>query len=145
MAPKTTKTSTTSNVSLGLAVQKRDAEMVQTVVSNAIKIVTDAEIKATGVDVTTGAEAVQAVVAVMAAPQPAVPAVHTVHGNLPLTAIFDEDTIWEQVTAEYANLVQKIEKLPEEGKTLATAKLIASNAVLRNLGTEPAATIDGLI
>lgn len=146
MAPKTSKSTTsTSNVSLGLAVQTRDTAMVQTVVQNAIAIVANAEIKATGVDVSVGAEAVQAVVSVMAAPQPKVPNIETVHGAMPLTSIFDEDTIWAQVDAEYANLVQRIQHLPEEGKALAVAKLIASNAVLRNLGTEPTATIDGLI
>ena len=136
-------TVTTSGVSLGLAVQTRDLDMISSVVENAVKIVTDAAIEATGVTVT-GGEA-SAVVSVMVAPQPSVPSVETVHGLMPLTAIFDEDTIWAQIEAEYADLVQKIAKLPEEGKTLAIAKMIIGNAVLRNAGTTAQATVDGLI
>lgn len=133
----------TSGVSLGLAVQTRDLDMISSVVENAVKIVTDAAIEATGVAVTTGEAS--AVVSVMVAPQPSVPSVETVHGLMPLTAIFDEDTIWAQIEAEYADLVQKIAKLPEEGKTLAIAKMIIGNAVLRNAGTTAQATVDGLI
>lgn len=133
----------TSGVSLGLAVQTRDLEMISVVVDNAVKIVTDAEIKATGVAVTSGE--VSAVVSVMVAPQPSVPSVETVHGLMPLTAIFDEDTIWAQIEAEYAELVQKISRLPEEDKALNIAKMIIGNAILRNAGTTAQATVDGLI
>lgn len=133
----------TSGVSLGLAVQTRDLEMISVVVDNAVKIVTDAEIKATGVAVTSGE--VSAVVSVIVAPQPSIPSVETVHGLMPLTAIFDEDTIWAQIEAEYAELVQKISRLPEEDKALNIAKMIIGNAVLRNAGTTAQATVDGLI
>ena len=133
----------TSGVSLGLAVKTRDLEMISKVVDNAVKIVTDAAIKETGV-VVTGGEA-SAVVSVIVAPQPAVPSVETVHGQMPLTAIFDEDTIWAQIEAEYADLTQKIAKLPEEDKALNIAKLIINNALLRNAGTTAQATVDGLI
>ena len=44
-------TNTTAKVSLGLAVQTRNFDMINTVVENAIKIVTDAEIKSTNVTV----------------------------------------------------------------------------------------------
>ena len=143
MTKKSVNTAATSGVSLGLAVQTRDLDMISTVVDNAVKIVTDAAIAATGVTVT-GGEA-SAVVSVMVAPQPLVPSVETVHGMMPLTAIFDEDTIWAQIEAEYADLVQKISRLPEEGKALAISKLIIDNAVLRNAGTTAQATVDGLI
>lgn len=143
MTKKSVNTAATSGVSLGLAVQTRDLDMISTVVENAVKIVTDAAIAATGVTVT-GGEA-SAVVSVMVAPQPLVPSVETVHGMMPLTAIFDEDTIWAQIEAEYADLVQKISRLPEEGKALAISKLIIDNAVLRNAGTTAQATVDGLI
>lgn len=143
MTKKSVNPAATSGVSLGLAVQTRDLDMISTVVDNAVKIVTDAAIAATGVTVT-GGEA-SAVVSVMVAPQPLVPSVETVHGMMPLTAIFDEDTIWAQIEAEYADLVQKISRLPEEGKALAISKLIIDNAVLRNAGTTAQATVDGLI
>lgn len=143
MTKKSVNTAATSGVSLGLAVQTRDLDMISTVVENAVKIVTDAAIAATGVTVT-GGEA-SAVVSVMVAPQPLVPSVETVHGMMPLTAIFDEDTIWAQIEAEYADLVQKISRLPEEGKALNIAKMIIDNAVLRNAGTTAQATVDGLI
>ena len=143
MAKKSVNPAATSGVSLGLAVQTRDLDMISTVVENAVKIVTDAAIAATGVTVT-GGEA-SAVVSVMVAPQPLVPSVETVHGMMPLTAIFDEDTIWAQIEAEYADLVQKISRLPEEGRALAISKLIIDNAVLRNAGTTAQATVDGLI
>lgn len=143
MTKKSVNPAATSGVSLGLAVQTRDLDMISTVVENAVKIVTDAAIAATGVTVT-GGEA-SAVVSVMVAPQPLVPSVETVHGMMPLTAIFDEDTIWAQIEAEYADLVQKISRLPEEGKALAISKLIIDNAVLRNAGTTAQATVDGLI
>lgn len=141
---KATQNSTTK-ASLGLAVQTRDSGMISVVVQNAINIVTEAAIKATGVTVTAGNEEASAVVAVISAPQPSVPSVETVHGAMPLTAIFDEDTRWAQVEAEYADLVQKIAKLPEDGKALAVAKLIAGNAVLRNFTSEASATVEGLI
>ena len=143
MTKKSVNTAATSGVSLGLAVQTRDLDMISTVVENAVKIVTDAAIAATGVTVT-GGEA-SAVVSVMVAPQPSVPSVSTVHGMMPLTAIFDEDTIWAQIESEYADLVQKISRLPEEGKALNIAKMIIDNAVLRNAGTTAQATVDGLI
>ena len=143
MTKKSVNTAATSGVSLGLAVQTRDLDMISTVVENAVKIVTDAAIAATGVTVT-GGEA-SAVVSVMVAPQPLVPSVETVHGMMPLTAIFDEDTIWAQIESEYADLVQKISRLPEEGKALNIAKMIIDNAVLRNAGTTAQATVDGLI
>lgn len=143
MTKKSVNPAATSGVSLGLAVQTRDLDMISTVVENAVKIVTDAAIAATGVTVT-GGEA-SAVVSVMVAPQPSVPSVSTVHGMMPLTAIFDEDTIWAQIESEYADLVQKISRLPEEGKALAISKLIIDNAVLRNAGTTAQATVDGLI
>lgn len=143
MTKKSVNPAATSGVSLGLAVQTRDLDMISTVVENAVKIVTDAAIAATGVTVT-GGEA-SAVVSVMVAPQPLVPSVETVHGMMPLTAIFDEDTIWAQIEAEYADLVQKISRLPEEGKALNIAKMIIDNAVLRNAGTTAQATVDGLI
>lgn len=143
MAKKSVNTAATSGVSLGLAVQTRDLDMISVVVDNAVKIVTDAAIAATGVTVT-GGEA-SAVVSVMVAPQPSVPSVETVHGMMPLTAIFDEDTIWAQIESEYADLVQKIAKLPEEDKALNIAKMIINNAVLRNAGTTAQATVDGLI
>lgn len=136
-----------TKVSLGLAVQTRDMDMIATVVNNAIAIVTEAQVKSTGITVA-GAEAtaaVNSVVAVMAAPQPEVPSVETVHGLMPLTAIFDEETKWVQIEGQYANLVQKIAKLPEEGKALAIAKLIAGNAILRNCSAAATATVDGLI
>lgn len=135
----------TSGVSLGKAVQTRDLAMISTVVENAVKIVTDAAIAATGVTVAAGNAEASAVVAVITAPQPAVPSVETVHGMMPLTAIFDEDTIWAQIESEYADLVQKIAKLPEDGKALAIANLIIGNAVLRNAGTTASAVVDGLI
>lgn len=143
MAKKSVNTAATSGVSLGLAVQTRDLDMISTVVENAVKIVTDAAIAATGVTVT-GGEA-SAVVSVMVAPQPSVPSVHTVHGMMPLTAIFDEDTIWAQIESEYADLVQKISRLPEEDKALNIAKMIINNDVLRHAGTTAQATVDGLI
>ena len=143
MAKKSVNTAATSGVSLGLAVQTRDLDMISTVVDNAVKIVTDAAIAATGVTVT-GGEA-SAVVSVMVAPQPSVPSVETVHGMMPLTAIYDVDTIWAQIESEYADLVQKIQRLPEEDKALNIAKMIIGNAVLRNAGTTAQATVDGLI
>lgn len=143
---KTTKTTATSNVSLGLAIQTQDFDMVTKVVENAIAIVTEAQVKATGVTVEgTASQVVASVVAVIAAPQPKVPNIDTVHGSIPLTAIFDEETIWAQITSEYAELTQQIAKLPEEGKKLAVAKLIVENAVLRNCTAEAQASVDGLI
>ena len=143
MAKKSVNTAALSGVSLGLAVQTRDLDMISVVVDYAVKIVTDAAIAATGVTVT-GGEA-SAVVSVIVAPQPSVPSVETVHGMMPLNAIFDEVTIWAQIESEYADLVQKIAKLPEEDKALNIAKMIINNAVLRNAGTTAQATVDGLI
>lgn len=82
---------------------------------------------------------------IYAAAKPESVSIDTVHGTLPLTAIFDEDTKWAVITAAYADIVQRVSKLPAGSDTkVETAKLIATNAVLRNI-SEPATKGDGLL
>jgi len=82
---------------------------------------------------------------IYAAAKPESVSIDTVHGQLPLNAIFDEDTKWAVITAAYAEIIQAVSKIPATADAVVeTAKLIATNAVLRNIN-EPTSTKGGLL
>ena len=59
----------------------------------------------------------------------------TVHGDVPFSMVFDEDTKWNVITAAYVQVVQAVSRVPANlDLDTETAKIIATNAVLRNVG-----------
>jgi hypothetical protein len=85
-------------------------------------------------------------VKIYGADAPAPLPVETVHGALPFTAVFDEETKWSVITGAYAEIVQASARIPEGApKKVEIAKLIATNPVLRNLTKTTAASDDGLL
>ena len=109
----------TKNVGLKAAILGQDLEAVKAVVSKAIK--------------TYGA----------GLPEEA--KVETVYGSLPISMVFDEDTKWQVITAEYVAIAKAVDNLPKDcDKTVETAKLIATSKVLRHLAdSEPSS--DGFL
>lgn len=59
--------------------------------------------------------------------------VNTVHGDMPISMIFDEDTKWNVITGEYVAITNKVKALPKGcDEQIETAKIIASSAILRH-------------
>lgn len=89
---------------------------------------------------------VNAAVKIYGADAPAALPVETVHGALPFTAVFDEDTKWSVITGAYASIVQASARVAESpAKKVEVAKLIATNPVLRNLSATTTPSTDGLL
>lgn len=60
--------------------------------------------------------------------------VNTVHGDMPISMIFDEDTKWNVITCEYVAITNKVKALPKGcDEQIETAKIIASSAILRHV------------
>ncbi len=60
--------------------------------------------------------------------------VNTVHGDMPISMIFDEDTKWNVITGEYVAITNKVKALPKGcDEQIETAKIIASSAILRHV------------
>jgi len=71
--------------------------------------------------------------------------IDTVFGSIPTSAIFDEDTRWQVISSAYVQILNDVSKIPDNhDKELETAKLIATNAVLRNI-TESNTDKDSLL
>ena len=68
-----------------------------------------------------------------ALPDEAAAMVNTVHGDMPISMVFDDDTKWAVVTGEYVSIVNAVKALPK-GVDVAveTAKIIANSAILRH-------------
>ena len=80
-------------------------------------------------------------VAIYNAKMPEEQNVNTVHGDVPFSMVFDEDTKWNVITAAYVQVVQEVSKVPATlDLDTETAKIIATNAVLRNVGVTTATT-----
>lgn len=72
-----------------------------------------------------------------ALPDEAAAMVNTVHGDMPISMVFDEDTKWAVVTGEYVKIVNAVKALPKGvDATVETAKIIANSAVLRHITAE---------
>lgn len=78
---------------------------------------------------------IAAAVAIYGAKAPKqVPQVDTVHGQTPVTAIYDNKTKLQLVAVEYASIVNAVDRLPKGcDTTVEIAKMISTNAVLRTL------------
>ena len=71
--------------------------------------------------------------------------VNTVHGDMPISMIFDEDTKWNVITGEYVAITNKVKALPKGcDEEIETAKIIASSAILRHV-VEGKTTGSGLL
>lgn len=88
---------------------------------------------------------VESAVKIYEAGLPSEPSVDTVYGDTPISMIFDEDTKWALAIQQYVCITNKVKNLPAEAdKKVETAKLIATNPVLRHLVQESKST-DGLL
>lgn len=71
--------------------------------------------------------------------------VNTIHGDMPISMIFDEDTKWNVITGEYVAITNKVKALPKGcDEQIETAKIIASSAILRHVA-EGKTTGSGLL
>lgn len=74
------------------------------------------------------------------------PTVHTVYGDLPLSMIFDEDTKWEVLTAEWVVVMRKAKAIPVSAdQKIEIAKLIATNPYFRAAAGKAAEPVGGLL
>ena len=72
--------------------------------------------------------------------------IDTVHGSVPSGMLFDDESKWMTVIGAYTTIVNEVSRLPEGvDKKVETAKLIATNAILRNITTDSVGTEDGLL
>jgi len=81
-------------------------------------------------------EDVNKAVEIYASAVPAEVKVNTVFGEVPFSLLVDEDSKWNTITAAYVEVTQKVEALPKGvDRKVEIAKLIATNPVLRNVGS----------
>jgi len=74
------------------------------------------------------------------------PNIETVHGELPFSAILDEETKWELCAYAYAEVLTASKYIAEEAdQRVEVAKLIATNATLRAMTGDTSNGIDDLI
>ena len=107
-------------MSLSEAIKKKDLNLLEKTVVKAVKIY-DAE-------------------------KPAEVVVDTAFGSLPFSSLWDDDTKWAVITAAYATILQEVAAIPKKADTkIETAKIIATNAVMRNVSSTTSASDDGLI
>lgn len=72
--------------------------------------------------------------------------VNTIHGDMPISMIFDEDTKWNVITGEYVAITNKVKALPKGcDEQIETAKIIASSAILRHVVEGKTTTGSGLL
>ena len=72
--------------------------------------------------------------------------VNTVHGDMPISMIFDEDTKWNVITSQYVIITNAVNALPKDcDLKIETAKIVASNAILRHIVEETKASDDDLL
>ena len=81
-------------------------------------------------------EVVESQVAIYGAalPDEAKAMVNTVHGDMPISMIFDDETRWVAITGEYVRIVNAVKALPKGcDEAIETAKIIANSAILRHV------------
>lgn len=101
-------------MSLSKSIGTRDLELLVKTVASAVKIYNTAKPEETIVD--------------------------TVHGGIPFSSIWDEDTKWSVIESAYASIIQAVGKIPKNSDVkIETAKIIATNAIMRNVTVEPTA------
>ena len=66
--------------------------------------------------------------------------VNTVFGDVPASMLFDEDSKWQTVTAEYVKIANAVKNLPKGcDENIEVAKIIAQSAILRHITATPSA------
>ena len=66
--------------------------------------------------------------------RPDEPMIETVYGVMPVSSVFDKKTKWQLITAAYAEIVNAASRFDSAVDVkIETAKLIATNGILRNL------------
>ena len=69
--------------------------------------------------------------------------VNTVHGDMPISMIFDDETKWAVITGEYVKVVNAVKALPKGvDEAVETAKIISNSAILRHV-TSDAVSVKG--
>ena len=59
--------------------------------------------------------------------------INTIHGEMPISMIFDDETKWAVITGEYVRIVNAVKALPKcVDEKVETAKIIANSAILRH-------------
>lgn len=82
---------------------------------------------------------VEGALKVYAAGMPAEPKIDTAFGKMALGLIFDEDTKWQQITAEFTVICTDLDCIPADAdEKVERAKIIATNPVLRHVTAVPA-------
>ena len=69
-----------------------------------------------------------------ALPDEAKAMVNTIHGDMPISMIFDDETKWAVITGEYVRIVNAVKALPKGvDEKVETAKIISNSAILRHV------------
>ena len=76
-----------------------------------------------------------------ALPDEAKAMVNTIHGDMPISMIFDDETKWAVVTGEYVRIANAVKALPKGcDEAIETAKIIANSAILRHVTSSSQST-----
>ena len=100
-------------MSISQAIKEQNLELLKTTVEKALKVY--------------GA----------ALPDEANSMVNTVHGDMPISMIFDDETKWAVITGEYVKVVNAVKALPKGvDEAVETAKIISNSAILRHVTSD---------
>ena len=109
-------------MSISQAIKEQNLELLKTTVEKALKVY--------------GA----------ALPDEANSMVNTVHGDMPISMIFDDETKWAVITGEYVKVVNAVKALPKGcDEAIETAKIIANSAMLRHATSDVTYTTGSLL
>ena len=125
----------TKNTGLKASIQAKDETAVKTAVDAAVKI-----------HKATLAKAVKDGTPISDAGTPAEAIINSVHGDVPFSLAFDEDTKWQVITGAYVAVTQAVARISKDANaTEETARIIATNKVLRSVGQSGATDASGLL
>ena len=72
--------------------------------------------------------------------------VNTIHGDMPISMIFDDETKWAVVTGEYVRIANDVKALPKGcDEAIETAKIIANSAMLRHATSDVTSATGSLL
>ena len=72
--------------------------------------------------------------------------VNTIHGDMPISMIFDDETKWAVVTGEYVKIANAVKELPKGcDEAIETAKIIANSAILRHATSDVTSATGSLL
>ena len=81
-----------------------------------------------------------------ALPDEAKAMVNTIHGDMPISMIFDDETKWAVVTGEYVKIANAVKELPKGcDEAIETAKIIANSAILRHATSDVTSATGSLL